>query len=287
MRSPISVRQPMPLPTFLICGAKKAGTTSLCRYLSGHPNVIVSRPKETGFFHAHFDRGIDWFEKHFHHYQGQSAIGEGSVHTMYSREAPRRVHEVIPNARLIFLLRNPIERLYSHYFYDLRCGHLDPSTSFQEVIYQRHKPLHEKMVRMGFYDEQLSRFEPFFEGQMLILLTSDLHLRTHDTVQKALSFVGVDPSQAPMEFRQHNATRHLHYRRVYSFLRAAWRPIRYGIETLFPAITDSVRSSVRSLLSQDNRPPMPPEDRRYLQNLYAESIQNIEHRIGRTLSHWR
>jgi hypothetical protein len=277
----------MPLPTFLICGAKKAGTTALSRYLAEHPNVLMSRPKETGFFHADFDRGVDWFEQHFQHHRKESAVGEASVLTMCSAEAPRRIHEVIPDAQLIFLLRNPVERLYSHYFYDLRCGHLDPSTSFQDVIYEPRRPRHERMVRMGFYEEHLARFDPLFEEQMLVLLTEDLKRRTRSTVQEALSFIGVDPSGAATTYETHNATQHLQHRGTYDALRTVWKPVQSTVEALLPTLTDQIRTLVRSALSTEQRPPMPPNDRRYLRDLYADSIHNVEDRLGRDLSHWR
>jgi hypothetical protein len=276
----------MPLPTFLICGAKKAGTTALAQYLSAHPNVIMSRPKETGFFCDNFSRGTDWLETHFQHHDGETAVGEGSVHTMYCPKSPKRIHETIPDARLIFLLRNPIERLYSHYYYDLRCGHLDPSTSFQDVIYRRETSRHKRMVRMGFYEEQLSRFDERFDDQMLILLTDDLRERTQEVVRNALSFIGVDPSRAQSEHEPKNKTRHIQYRRVYAAVRTCWKPVQSLVESALPTVTERIRSMARSVLSQDERPPMPVEDRRYLREVYAGTIQRVERRLGRDLSGW-
>ena len=221
----------MPLPTFIICGAKKAGTTALARYLAAHPNVIMSRPKETGFFCDNYTQGTQWLEQHYQHWSGEKAVGEGSVHTMYCPKSPRRIHETIPDARLIFLLRNPIERLYSHYYFDLRCGHLDPSTSFQDVIYRHETSQQEKMIQMGFYEEQLARFDAQFDGQMLVLLTDDLRNRTRKTVQKAVSFIGVDPSRVQSHYEPENQTQHIQYRRVYAAIRAFWKPVQSVVES--------------------------------------------------------
>ena len=63
------------LPTFLITGAERAGTTALFQFLRQHPNVCFSRPKETWFFNRRYDRGIDWFASHFEHYEGETAVG--------------------------------------------------------------------------------------------------------------------------------------------------------------------------------------------------------------------
>jgi len=277
----------MPVPTFLICGAKKAGTTALARYLSAHPNIIMSRPKETGFFCDNYSRGTDWLETHFQHHDGEAAIGEGSVHTMYCPKAPKRIYETIPDACFLFLLRNPVERLYSHYYYDLRCGHLDPSTSFQAVIYQRETPRHERMVQMGFYDEQLARFDKCFKGQMHVLLNEDLREYTQETVRDTLSFIGVDPSRARNDLEPKNVTRHIQCRWAYAAIRACWKPVQSIVEPVLPDGAERLRSAVRSLLSQDDRPPMPEKDRRYLQDLYGDSIRRMEDRLDRDLSHWK
>jgi hypothetical protein len=254
--------------------------------MAAHPDVIMSRPKETGFFQGNYSRGTDWLESHFSHYEGETAVGEGSVHTMYCPDSPRRIDETIPGAKLLFLLRNPIERLYSHYYYDLRCGHLEPTTSFQDVIYQKKTPRHERMVRMGFYDNHLSRFDEQFGNQMLVLLSDDLRRETSETVKQALSFVGVDPSDASNDLEPKNETQHIRYRRVYAALRATWTPVQSLAESAFPKGVDYLRSLARALLSQKERPPMPREDRQYLRDMYAESIQKIEDRLGRNLSHW-
>jgi len=208
------------------------------------------------------------------------------VHTLWNPKSPERIHETTPEARLIFLLRNPIERLYSHYYYDLRCGHLDPSTSFQEVIYERETPRHDRMVKMGFYEEQLARFEPLFGDQMLVLLTDDLEQDTEATVMRALAFVGVDPSRVAGNFEPQNKTQHLRYRAAYAGLRAVWKPLQSLVESLFPSGAERFRSLVRSVLSQGDRPPMPRDDRLYLRDLYHETIRRVEERKGRDLSHW-
>ena len=70
-----------PLPTFLICGAPKTGTTALYEYVRQHPDVLMSIPKETGFFHKNYHKGEDWFRSHFNDWEGEEAIGEASVMT--------------------------------------------------------------------------------------------------------------------------------------------------------------------------------------------------------------
>jgi len=112
----------MTQPNFLIIGAMKAGTTSLSRYLHAHPQVFMSRPKELHFFTEEYrwSRGIDWYEERFRDAAGAVAIGEASVsYTMYPRfkGVPGRIARVLPNVRLVYLMRDPIERMRSHYLH--------------------------------------------------------------------------------------------------------------------------------------------------------------------------
>ena len=113
-----------PLPTFLICGAPKAGTTALYEYVRQHSDVSI--PKETGFFHRNCHKGEDWFRSHFSDWEGGEAIGEVFVTTMSTPGAEERVAELIPDARLIFLLRDPVDRAYSDYSFNVQQGWTPP-----------------------------------------------------------------------------------------------------------------------------------------------------------------
>ena len=85
------------LPTFFLCGAPKAGTTWLYEYCTEHPDVCMSRPKETGFFFEDYGKGIDWFSNEcFHHYDGKPAVGEASAGNMMHREVPRGLQLTVP-----------------------------------------------------------------------------------------------------------------------------------------------------------------------------------------------
>lgn len=152
-------------PTFLICGAKKAGTTALANYLREHPDVILSHPKETNFFRDHYDKGLSWLASHYDHYEGEPAIGEASVWNMYEPEAAHRIHETIPEARLVFVLRDPVPRALSQYYYDLRCGLIEPNRTFEDVVTAPVTSKEQHVVAMGFYDEQLERFVERFDRE--------------------------------------------------------------------------------------------------------------------------
>ncbi|MGH2698454.1 MAG: sulfotransferase family protein [Actinomycetota bacterium] len=103
------------LPSFFIAGAMRSGTTSLTRYLDAHPEVFVSRPKEIHYFDVNYPKGIDWYRGHFSTVAGEHAIGDATPSYMYLGDAVVRMAQAVPEARIIALLRNPVDRAYSHY----------------------------------------------------------------------------------------------------------------------------------------------------------------------------
>lgn len=114
------------LPDFLILGAQKAGTTSLFNYLCQHPQIIGAVPKEVMFFTAQFDRGEHWYRRHFPKQAYTRKVGmlcgEATPTYLYSMDAAQRGASMLPNAKLIVLLREPASRAVSHYYHQARSG---------------------------------------------------------------------------------------------------------------------------------------------------------------------
>lgn len=104
-------------PDLFILGAAKCGTASLYNWLGQHSQICVSKPKEPVFFEAEFHRGLDFYwDKYFSHYQGQRILCDARHRNLYMPYVPDRIHSVNPNARFIVLVRNPIDRAYSHWW---------------------------------------------------------------------------------------------------------------------------------------------------------------------------
>lgn len=110
------------LPTFIIAGAMRCGTTSLNGYLREHPDVVTSQPKEVHFFDLHFDEGLDWYRSHFPDTAGTTAVGEATPDYLYHPLAVARIAAEMPDVKLIVLLRNPIDRAHSHYWHNRSRG---------------------------------------------------------------------------------------------------------------------------------------------------------------------
>lgn len=137
-----------PLPDYLIIGTHRGGTTSLYRYLQSHPCVGPNYPrlqniKGVRYFDANFFRGIDWYRSHFstvayrtylrHRHGGPVLTGEASPYYLFHPAAAERAAQAVPQAKLVVLLRDPIERAYSHWKRERRDG-TEPRESFEDAI---------------------------------------------------------------------------------------------------------------------------------------------------------
>jgi len=277
------------LPTFLIGGAPKAGTTFLYHYCKEHPDVCMSSPKETGFFHKNYDKGLGWFKRHFDHWEGETAIGEASVMTFPTPGAEQRVADVVPEVRLIFLLRNPIERAYSDYLYNLQQGWIPPDVTFHQMIrgevdVKGHSG--EALINRGLYLKHLHRFEKHFKrSRMCIILTRDLKEDPISVVRSVYDFIEVSTNYLPETMEQRNTTNYIHHKGAYQILRAAWQPVKRVVGNIGPV--DTVRDRVRSyFFGKDEKPEMRPEDRAYLRERYESPNERLAEWLGRDLSHW-
>ena len=152
------------MPDFIIIGTQKGGTTSLYRYLIDHPNIAPIYIKEPHYFDIHFHKGIGWYRSHFptavekyyaRHVEKHDLItGEASPYYLFHPRAPQRVAKTLPKAKLIILLRNPVDRAYSQYQHQLRQPGVEP-LSFEEAIAYEEKRLageEEKILRDEKYD---------------------------------------------------------------------------------------------------------------------------------------
>lgn len=184
------------LPDFIIIGAQKSGTTSLFHYLAQHPQVKPSFTKEVHFFDGGkkpeidtFAKGTFWYRAHFPLYTGKSRefiTGEASPLYIFNPLAPQRISNLVPQVKLIALLRNPVERAISHYFHEKRKGReqlsiLEAFEAEEDRIravlrQQNYKSLnfiHHTYLKRGLYAEQLDRYLRLFDSQQLFIIQSE------------------------------------------------------------------------------------------------------------------
>jgi Sulfotransferase domain len=198
-----------PLPDFLILGAQKAGTTALYAYLRWHPRIAGPSFKEVSYFDRHYARGERWYRAHMPT-RREGIVGEASPSYLFHPFAPERVATLLPHARLIVLLRNPVDRAFSHYQHEVALGR-EPLT-FEQAVAREDERMDGEVERMlrdpsyfsdawwnhtylarGRYAEQLERwFADFPRAQMLILLTDELAEDPRETHRRVLEFLGVE-----------------------------------------------------------------------------------------------
>lgn len=278
------------LPNFLICGIQRGGTTSLYQYLRAHPDIFMAPVKEINFFNINYQRGRVWYEAHFAANCGERAVGEASPLYMWDPEVPQRIAGLIPTARLIFVLRNPIERAYSNYWFNVSRGGQNPNQSFSEAI--RAEDGYRRYITKGFYYEQTVRFLRCFDPtQLYIIISEDLRSKPLDEVRRCFQFLGIDTDYAPNIHLLYNITlvpRNVLSSRLYGL----WSPLRERLLPMTPKairdVTRDVRTTIHRLLFlPQEQPPMKYEDRHYLEEVYNKQNDLLSDYLGRDLTFWK
>jgi hypothetical protein len=207
----------MPLPTFVIAGAQKSGTTSLTEALRQHPEIAFSRRKELHFFDRHFARGLEWYEAQFDPQPHHRQVGEATPAYMYDAVARERLAATLPDARIVVILRNPVDRAYSHYWHKRRLGD-EPLETFEEAIAAEpeRRARQEVRKRIGFAYVDRGHYAPQIESliaghgreRVHVMLLDDLVRDREATLRELLTFLDVDPSPAStLEVRKRNSYR--------------------------------------------------------------------------------
>lgn len=169
------------LPTYLVLGAQKAGTTSVVAWLESHPSVLACRRKETHYFDRHHDRGEAWYRTLFPTVAaarataartGTWATGDATPAYLWHPAAPARAAAVVPDARLVALVREPAARAYSHWRHERRSGRETRSfgAAVADEVAGGDGPGY---VDRGRYAVQLERWRQAFPPEALLVLVSE------------------------------------------------------------------------------------------------------------------
>src|SRR5919108_5357536 len=194
------------LPNLIVIGAAKCGTTSLHEYLDEHPEISMSREKELHFFvdGKNWGRGLAWYESHFDSaapVRGESSPGY-SAFPLY-RGVPERMAETIPEAKLIYLVRDPVQRIVSHYTH--RTVNWPEMGTLEEALADPH--IREWLVTPSRYWLQLEQYLSRFPAERILVVDSDeLRASRIDVLARIFAFLDVDPSfRSPRFRRAHNS----------------------------------------------------------------------------------
>ena len=266
------------LPEFVIIGAAKSATTWLSENLRERPEVFMPGP-EPHFFSTQFDKGLAWYGEWFRDAAAETKVGEKSADYLAHPPAAERLRRVLPDARLIVQLRNPVERAYSDYCMLFRRGEVSPAI---ERHLDPRRAAGGRFLEGGLYGRHLARYCNLFpREQIKVLLHDDIRRAPGEAWDEVCGFVGLAPGRPPTISRgvkvKDAPMLPTPMRRLLRPLRTAAQ--RWRSRPWFRAVHASLARPVAY-------PPLPPGLRARLQEHYAEDIDELQRLLGRNLQSW-
>ncbi len=274
------------LPNLVVIGAQKCGTSSLHYYLGQHPQIWMSKDKELRFFVAehNWPRGPDWYRSHF--VTSADVRGESSPqYSDYPRLSgvPARMHRLIPNARLIYLLRDPVDRILSHYIHSYAIRNEHDSLSDALMMSAGDNPY----LNRSRYHVQLLQYLAFYEQKdILIVASEDLRDRRDATLADVFRFLGVDANFTSPNFRRlkHQSSE----KRRLSWRGRALHDVSYKhMNPLSPAVQRLLTRWLEYPLSRPfARPELAGDLRAWLQEELRPDVERLRALTGRGFPEW-
>jgi hypothetical protein len=301
----------MKLPNFFLIGTAKGGTTSIHHYLSQHPDVVMSEPKEPLFFQTEYERGVDYYvSTYFTNYNGQKVVGDAAPQHLYLPYVARRIHATVPTARLAVICRDPVERAISSYWHSASRG--VETKPFEEAIERNIErmsrgPCFETeeegnlyaeiakkgkdhlqrafgfYIEPGYYARYIEMYRSLFgKDKLKILFFEDLQRDPNGTINQLLDFLDLPPV-ALQDVRVQNQ----------AVSKPAARMIRLlsgipAVQRISPHRRAKIKRQIGRLLSGGHKVKLEvsPAARRRLVEHYRPHNRRLAEITGRDLSHW-
>jgi len=277
-----------------IVGTPKSGTTSLHYYMNEHPEILMSSVKEPDFFTDKeiVDQGlyygtsrINTLQKYhslFSDKNDEKIFGESSVSYLFYPEVPKRIKKYNTEAKIIIMLRNPVDRAFSHYLMDFRLGLL--SDRFEDVFNKKESLKFQQYFLLGNYYSQVKRyFDEFSKENVHIIWYSDFKKDAEKEVQKVFKFIDVDSNYKVSFETVHNSfsmPKNKIIRNIYSIV---W--LRKLLSFFFPSTFVGFIKS--TLLKKGNKPRITTESRKFFTEYYLDDICKLEELLSINLSEWK
>ncbi|OGT12111.1 MAG: hypothetical protein A3J49_18090 [Gallionellales bacterium RIFCSPHIGHO2_02_FULL_57_16] len=292
------------LPNFIVIGSSKCGTTSLHAYLSMHPKIYLPKQKELHFFQddkaawGTWCRGLAWYSSMFSGSSAYLARGEcspGYSHEDQSEIAARKMYETLPLTKIVYMIRDPIERVRSHYIEEVANRHLPEDITLNEIIsagadgegIANH--FFKVIIQSTLYHRQLKRYLNYFPlSNIHVIALEDLVANPQGELEKLFEFLGVYQDFTPPNIANiYNAGAGKRIR-VYNptaFFRR-W-PGYEGFSKIFP---DSVRNKYRRVISKSidkrSKCSISPANLQFLEALFRVDVSRLSELLGREFSGW-
>lgn len=276
----------MPKPNFFLIGAPKAGTTSLYHYLKEHPQIYMSPIKEPRYFDRN-DR--DWADylALFDNVQHEIAIGEASPQYLFSKDAPERIKSSAPDAKLIMILRQPVDRAYSHYLGYRRRG-LELCASFEQAFQESETKWYAgtrigwQYKLPGYYTPQIENYLRHFDrSHLMICLFDDLVNTPVQLIRQIYCFLAVDPDFLPNLSVSYNVRKYPEQP-----VKKVWVQLMLSGKVRLPGRWQSCLNKWYQKQGSSLHTPLDTDVWCRLSEVYRPDIQNLQELIDRDLSHW-
>lgn len=196
------------LPKFIIVGSVRSGTTSLYYNICEHPEIAPAAYDEIGFFDVNFNLGLNWYRSMFPLKSDKNITGEDTPFYFWREDAAKRIKKILPNIKLIMILRNPIDRAYSNYHLGVRGG--TEKLSFEEAIQIEIETLEKidinknnlvelcskprsYVIKSMYYEQMKIWIENFSMENLFILSTENMSKNPNEELKKIFEFLNVSP----------------------------------------------------------------------------------------------
>lgn len=283
---------------FFIVGAPKTGTTSLYHYLNEHPEIVMSSKKEPDYFSdkAIHQQGmyygeqrintIEQYEALFPNDASDKKLGEASVSYLFYPNVANDICQYNPDAKIIIMLRNPIDRAYSHYLMDYRLGLVNDS--FEDIIAQQStskqaKLYYQQYIEVSTYAQQIKRYlDVFSRENILVIDYEEFKKDVKGIVKKVYAFLEVDDVFVADVNKRHNAytmPKNEAIRKVYSLVY-----LRKVLNILLPkTLTKRIRSM---FFKKDKKPILSEHTRTQLKVFFKNDVVELSKMLSMDFSKW-
>ncbi|HEV7563518.1 MAG TPA: sulfotransferase [Solirubrobacterales bacterium] len=278
------------LPNFIIIGGLKCGTTSIHHYLGLHPEIQMSKPKELNFFveEMNWDLGLDWYASRFD--DRCKVRGESSPHyTNLPRfdGVAEKIREHCPDARLLYMVRDPIKRILSHWVHATGAGY-----ETREMVPTLSLPDTQYINRSKYWMQLQPYLELFDRGQIELITQEELQAEREATMRKAFAFAGVDESFVSEQFDREWEKSSAKQGDKYQFMEKLIKlPGFRSFDRNFDRLPESMRWIVEKVVHDPEKPPaekpkLSDELFETVRGRFGEDVAELQRFAGREFAGW-
>ena len=291
----------MSLPNFMCLGAAKSGTTTLYDILRQHPDIYTPSFKEPHFFDIpeNYNNGIKWYEKNYFKNANTKVVADFTPSYLFDKEAPKRIFESLGRrVKFVIILRNPVDRAYSHYLHSKREDHED--LEFNEALinegsrlkkYEKNGDylsyLRQSYISQGLYSDMLERYLEYFSLDNFLFIQFEEEFIKHrkETIINILNFLEIDNLDLKIDIKSNPASKEKSktLKRIMK-KRGWWRIL---LKKMVPSL--KIRQIIKNRIQRANISTFTPEKLSVIQRkimydtYFKEDIADIEDIIGRKM----